>query len=149
MPAAIWALRAPPSPSEVATEVATLTRLTTPKADESLHADDEAPLDADVFTVKLWNPPQTAINESQLTSQSTNRREPLRLELIGIIQEHGVRKAALYDPDTDRLRIVAGGEKLNEYTIGTVTRSAVTLDDGLSKQTIELRDPPRSLAKES
>jgi hypothetical protein len=59
---------------------------------------------------------------------------PLRLQLVAIVQEHAVYKAALYDPDQDRLLIVGTGESVAGRMVEQVAAGTVTIrDHGLAR----------------
>jgi hypothetical protein len=96
-------------------------------------------IDPNVFAVKLWNPPPPPPTPETLASKPEPTK-PLKLQLIGIISEVGAHKAAVYDPDTDRLLIVASGDKVAEHTITEITAKTIELSDGRSTRTLRLTE---------
>lgn len=102
----------------------------------SLHV----PLDPSAFTAKLWNPPPPPPEvPEEVTVQRTVPRKPLRLQLVGIIDDGQTLRAAVYDPDTDRLLILASGDRVHQHTITSITAGAVMLVDGRVSHRLTLR----------
>jgi hypothetical protein len=93
------------------------------------------PLDLAAFRAPLWvaQPPPPAL------PAPTPPPPPLRLQLVAIVQEHGAYKAALYDPDQDKLFIVGAGESVSGRTIEQVGSGAVTIRDGGLLRTVSLK----------
>jgi hypothetical protein len=54
--------------------------------------------------------------------------------------DSGVYTAAVYDPDTDRVQVVAAGERLGIRTVEQVDRSSLTLRDAAGTRTLALKD---------
>ena len=115
-------------------------------------------LNADAFAAPLWTPtppaPAPVVVQKPVTP-------PLKLQLIGITRDtppqggSPVLRAALYDPDSDKLLIVAAGEKIKligtatspsspTYTVASLTADAIELTDGETTRTLSLKDdrPP-------
>ncbi len=71
---------------------------------------------------------------------------PLKLQLLAIIAESngGAYKAALYDPDTDRILVVAAGERVGTRTVEQVDKTTLTLRDGDGPRVLALKEsgPP-------
>jgi hypothetical protein len=67
---------------------------------------------------------------------------PLKIQLLAIIRDSdsGVYAAAVYDPDTDRVLVVAAGERLGVRTVEQVDRSSLTLRDAAGTRTLALKD---------
>jgi len=67
---------------------------------------------------------------------------PLKIQLLAIIREAepDSYKAAVYDPDTDRVLIVAAGERLGLRTIEQVDKTSLTLSDQSGKRVLALKD---------
>jgi hypothetical protein len=65
---------------------------------------------------------------------------PLKLQLLAILKDNGVFKAAVYDPDTDKILVVAAGEKIGSRTVDRVVASGATIRDALGARTLALRD---------
>ena len=119
---ALWAWQ-PHEPNERSEIPLNLHPATTP-----LIEDEEERIDHGAFIARLWNPPspppeaRPEAPDRLLTEQSA----PPRLQLIGITDDGRKLRAALYDPDADRLFIVASGDHVNKHTV-TVTPDAVEL----------------------
>lgn len=64
---------------------------------------------------------------------------PLKLQLLAIVNENGVYRAAVYDPDADKLLVVAAGEKIGSRRVEKVDKSAVTLADDTGKRVLALK----------
>lgn len=102
------------------------------------------PLDKEAFAVQLWNPPpEQRVAAAETRSRPPRDVKPFRLQLIGIIHEDGTRRAAVYDPDDDRLGIVGEGDEFASRLVTTVTLQSVTFTDGERTHTLELIQPPR------
>jgi hypothetical protein len=65
---------------------------------------------------------------------------PLKIQLLAILKENGVFKAAVYDPDTDKILVVAAGEKIGSRTVDSIAGSGITLKDGQGVRTLALKD---------
>ncbi|HRQ73812.1 MAG TPA: hypothetical protein PLU35_12360 [Phycisphaerales bacterium] len=64
---------------------------------------------------------------------------PLRLQLLAVLHERGGLAAVLYDPDADRLLIVAEGQELAQgRTVERVTASDVRIRDAAGTRTLAL-----------
>ena len=111
-----------------------------------LHAPPTTPIDDQdhrfdqgAFVVRLWNPPPPPEARNALVAgQTAPAPKPPRLQLIGIIDDGRQLLAALYDPETDRLLIVATGDRVKQHTI-TITADAVELADGQVTHRLTLR----------
>ena len=112
-------------------------RLREPPSDpsDSLHV----PLDRSAFTAKLWNPPLPEVS-NEATAQRTIPTKPLRLQLVGIIDDGQSLRAAVYDPETDRLLILASGERVQKHTVTSITADAIELANGRSSHRLTLRE---------
>ena len=64
---------------------------------------------------------------------------PMRLQLIAIVRESGAFKAALYDPDQDRLVIAGRGESIAGREIRDVRAGDVMLLDAGQSRTLSLK----------
>ncbi len=109
-----------------------------------LHAPSTTPIDDEdhrfdqgAFVVRLWNPPPEARN-ALVAERTPPPPKPPRLQLIGIIDDGRQLRAALYDPETDRLLIVTTGDRVQQHTI-TITADAVELADGRVTHRLTLR----------
>lgn len=111
------------------------------------HGPDEAPpLDRAAFAARIWNPPP-APSPAAAAPAAVEAGPPPRLRLIGIAHDSGVDgepilRAALYDPDTDKLHLVASGEHVGGVTVSAIDGGGVSLDDGGRVSRLALRDDP-------
>ena len=65
---------------------------------------------------------------------------PLKLQLIGIIKEAEAYKAVIYDPDTNKLFVVASGEAAARgHTVDRVIADSITIKDGTLVRTLALK----------
>src|SRR5262245_20424160 len=98
------------------------------------------PLDLSAFDAPVWivaaapPPPPAPVPEAQAPP-------PLRLQLLGIIRDRadGTYRAALYDPDADKVVVVSGGETVAGRIVTGIEPRAVILTLGPSVQTLALR----------
>jgi hypothetical protein len=83
-------------------------------------------LDIDAFRAPLWivaaPPPEPPAPPPP--------PPPLRLQLLAIVDERGVYKAAIYDPDADRLFVASTGETIAGRTVETIGHDSVDLREG-------------------
>jgi hypothetical protein len=97
------------------------------------------PIDLAAFHAPLWvaPPPPPA------PPAPTPPAPPLRLQLIAILREgEGTPsyKAAIYDPDQDKLLIVGKGETIAGHLIEDVRAGDLTLKDNGNSRTLSLKD---------
>lgn len=95
-------------------------------------------IDLVAFAARLWNPVAPQETAQKREPKSAKRQELIRLQLIGIINDGGQLKAALYDPDTDRLLIVASGDRIRDHTVTAISAEDVELSDGRSTTRLTL-----------
>jgi hypothetical protein len=94
-------------------------------------------VDERAYQVALWVPPPAPPVEKP-------KQQPpaLKLQLLGIHHERDggrqILRATLYDPDTDRVLIVADGQKLGVFTVSSVHEKGVDLSDGTQTRTLAL-----------
>ena len=103
------------------------------------------PLDRAAFAAKLWNPAPKPVTAIVVPEPRQAVAPPPRLQLIGIVNESAaddssVLRAALYDPDTDRLHIVESGKSIGRVRVASVAVDAVRLDIDGREATLALRD---------
>lgn len=116
-----------------------------PPAFDGAVESDVAPLDRSAFAAKLWNPVPAPATPT-VTPEPRQAAVPLpKLQLIGIVQdaagnEKQILRAALYDPDTDTLHIVASGEEIGGVLIAAIDPDSVQLEVGGRPATLALRD---------
>ena len=130
---AAWAWRPLEQPEPPGLSIDLYAPPTTPIEDEDHLFDQSA------FAVRLWNPPPPPEARNALVAgQTAPPPKPLRLQLIGIIDDGRQLRAALYDPEADRLLIVGDGDRVKQHTI-TITADAVELADGRVTHRLTLR----------
>ena len=100
--------------------------------------EQERPFDQRAFAIKLWRVPAKPVE----VAQSAEPPKASNLQLIGIINENGVHRAAIYDVEADRLLILASGDHIGKYSITSVTPKSVELSDGRATQTLKLSQEP-------
>ncbi len=95
----------------------------------------QAALDLAAFHAPLWvTPPAPPPPEPPPPPLP-----PLRFQLLAVLHEHGVHTAVLYDPDSDRILIVAEGEELAQgRTVERVTAANVRIRDASGTRTLAL-----------
>jgi hypothetical protein len=139
---AVWALRPLPAQTRVMPVIdwSATAEGSSPDADARADA-----FDAGAFGARIWSVPAVAAADlppppPPPAPNPLPPPPPLKLQLVGIIREPdggpipgdkrggtpGLR-AALYDPDTDRLFIVASGERIGDRTVRSITPTAVEL----------------------
>jgi len=106
---------------------------------------------ADAFKVTLWTP--TPVPPPAPVVAQKPPSPPLRLQLIGITRDTPtdggppVLRAAMYDPESDRMLIVAAGEKITttkaSYTVASLTADTIELADGETVRKLSLNDERR------
>jgi hypothetical protein len=97
-------------------------------------------LNLDAFRTPIWvSPPPPPEPEKPAAPPP-----PLKLQLLAILSENGVYKAALYDPDTDTVLVVAAGETLGSArTVESVLADRVAVRDARGLRTLALREEQR------
>ena len=100
--------------------------------------DEQERIDQSTFIVRLWNPPPPEAPPEGRDRRLAEQSSPPRLQLIGITDDGRQLRAALYDPDADRLLIVASGDHVKKHTV-TVTPDAVELVNGQVTYRLALR----------
>jgi hypothetical protein len=126
-PAAAWSLLPPPINPAPALQVAAAL----PSAD----AQGTGSLDLSAFRARIWVPTaRAAAPKAEPTPPPAPA--PLRLQLIGILRETATEsdtttlRAALYDPDSDKLFIVGAGDTLGSHRVAQITPTGVVLAQG-------------------
>ena len=94
--------------------------------------------DAKAFDVALWNPTESRKLASGFATGAASR-PATRVQLVGITEEKGVLRAALYDPDSDRLWIVGNGESIPGQRVQSLTASEITLVGNVGTTRLALR----------
>src|ERR1043165_478815 len=102
-----------------------------------------ATLDAAAFRVPTWaaDPAPAAPPAS---ASPPPPPPPLKLQLLAIMKEgdgsETTYKAAVYDPDSDKLLVVAAGERIGTRTVDKVSQGSVTFRDDSGLRTLALKD---------
>lgn len=139
--AAAWAfrpLRLPPAlPEDAAPSTSTRTA---------------AAIDPSAFEVEVWSPgialPAPVLEAAAKPDPPPAPPPPprIRVQLIGIHMspgEESVRRATLYDPDADRLLVVAAGDVVAGREVASVDEGGVLLRMGAFEQRLTLHEEPR------
>lgn len=97
-----------------------------------------AALDLAAFRVPLWvadpAPPAPPVAAAPAPPPP-----PLKIQLLAIIHEGELYKAAVYDPDSDRILVVAAGEKIGTRNVDKVDKTSLTLRDGAAQRVLALK----------
>ena len=64
---------------------------------------------------------------------------PVRLQLLAIIREEDLFRAAVYDPDSDRILVVAAGQRVGTQLVDQVDKSSLTLRDERGARVLALQ----------
>ncbi len=118
--------------------------ITAPMPDDEV-PEGLVPFDRTAFAALVWNP-EPAPELSSSTVAGRERAAPsVRLQLIGIVHdtdEEGltILRAALYDPGTDTLHIVASGEVIGGITVSLIDDEGVALESSGHTSRLALRD---------
>lgn len=65
---------------------------------------------------------------------------PLKLQLLAILRDGGVYKAVVYDPDSDRIQVLATGDSLGSRKVHSVNRADFTVVDESGQRTLSLKE---------
>ncbi len=124
--AAAWAWRVPevPGPPHVTLR---------PAASVAGQPEEADTFDPAAFDVALWHVPPAP--EPVVEPAPARPLPPPRLTLVAIIREpssdgESVLRAALHDPDQDKLLTLAAGEAARAWSVTRVTADGVELSDG-------------------
>lgn len=134
--ALVWAFW--PQRGDVVTDRATARTLD----DAIAAASADRSIDPGVFDVALWTPPPAPVVKDAVAVAPPP--PPLKFQLLGISGDgtnDSPLRAALYDPDTDRVILIGQGEKLSSFTVRTLTNEAIEFVDGTRIERLSLRDP--------
>lgn len=102
------------------------------------------PLNTEVFAAaRLWTPPPVIAQAPKPTPPAPPAPPiPLKLQLLGVTRdERDVLHAALYDPDTDRVCLVANGESVGAFKLTSLSATTVELSDGRGVRRLTLSSP--------
>jgi hypothetical protein len=102
---------------------------------------DAAPrvcLDTNAFRAPLWVSPP-APPPPPAPSVAAAPPPSLKLQLIAILREGGQFRAALYDPDADKLTVVGPGDSISGRTVERIGAADLALKDQGLVRTLSLR----------
>lgn len=139
----IWAWRAPQYDS---VEVPSFNTPNNAQRSNPKDAHDQ-PLNPDAFNIALWNPPESPEESGKNKTVKQKPAPPSRLnvQLVAIIHDNDTRRAALYDPSTERLAIFNVGQTLKSGpTITEVTDVYVDLEASGRRHRLTLSEEDRS-----
>lgn len=97
-----------------------------------------ATLDQAAFRVPIWIAPP--LPPAPVQAVAPPPLPPLKLQLLAIMHDGRVYRAALYDPDSDRLIVVAAGERVGARTVDLVAPDSVRLRDESGVRTLSLKE---------
>ncbi|MFM9995673.1 MAG: hypothetical protein ACKVU4_07720 [Phycisphaerales bacterium] len=95
-------------------------------------------LDLDPFHAPVWVAPPAPADEAEPAKPAP--APPLKLQLLAITRAGEDYRAALYDPETDRLHVVGAGESVGGRSVDRVEANAIALRDGSGVRMLALRD---------
>ena len=133
--AGVWALWPQETP--------TLQLAKVENASGAAHQPPSPAVRSDFLALKLWTPPPPPVETHKPAAPAP--RLPLKLQLVGITREsgEGTLRAALYDPETDKLLIVTSGERAGVFTVASLTKDEIGLMDEQGVRILSLRDDGR------
>ena len=93
-----------------------------------------AALEQDGFRAPIWvaDPPPPSAQPPPAPTP------PLRLQLLAITNDGAELKAALYDPDTDKLLVVVSGDPIGHRSVERIAADAVVLREGEILRTLAI-----------
>ncbi|HYE63787.1 MAG TPA: hypothetical protein VD997_17480 [Phycisphaerales bacterium] len=65
---------------------------------------------------------------------------PLKVQLIGILKEGDSYKAVLYDPETNKVQVVAAGEDVQGRKVARIAADIVSIQNGRGMQMLTLKN---------
>jgi len=101
-----------------------------------------ATLDPEAFRVALWTPPP--LKDAVVAAPPPPPPPPFKLQLLGITGDGTTAsplRACLYDPETDRVLLVAQGDTVKPFLIRQLTREYIEFVDGARVERLSLREP--------
>ncbi len=128
--AALWALLVPSQRPIEAPDFAALAPAGEPPP---------RPLAVAAFDTPVWTIPQVVTAAPPSLPPPPPPPPPLKVQLIGIIKEEVGYKAVLYDPDTNKVRVVAAGEEVQGRRVARVAADMMTIGQGATLQTLALK----------
>jgi len=131
---AVWAFL----PAGVAVQTPSIVETTT-RSEQSPVVQPSLALDGRAFAARIWDAPSAPAAPKAVAARAP-KRPAFKLELIAIMNDGDERQAALYDPETDRLYIVANGDTVNQHTVTAINADAIELSDGTSTNRLTLKE---------
>jgi len=113
-----------------------------PRARSATDPRPPATLDAEAFQVALWTPPP--LKNAVVAVPPPPPPPPFKLQLLGIAGDgtaDSPLRACLYDPETDRVLLVAQGDTVKPFLIRRLTRENIEFVDGTRVERLTLREP--------
>ncbi len=95
-------------------------------------------LDLDAFRAPLWVAPPAPPPPAP-APKPPPPPPPLKIELLAITRDENGNRAVLYDADTDRIHIVAPGDRLADRTVEQVRDDIVSIRTAHGLTTLTLR----------
>lgn len=114
------------------------TLTTTTEPEEPTHPQRQQPpvtaLEQDGFRAPIWvaDPPPPSAKPPPAPTP------PLRLQLLAITSDGSGLKAALYDPDTDKVLVVVSGDPIGHRSVERIAADAVVLREGEILRTLAI-----------
>ena len=102
-------------------------------------ATTQPPLEIVAFQTPVWT---IALPEApkEAAAPPPPPPPPLKVQLIGIMKEGDLYKAVLYDPDTNKVRVVETGDDVQGRRVELVAMDNVRIRNGASTQTLVLKN---------
>jgi hypothetical protein len=97
-----------------------------------------APLDVAAFDAPVWTI-ASAPEPTKPAPPPPPPPAPLKLQLLGITVEGGQYRAVVFDPDTNKMHIVASGDTVGTRLVQRVEKEEVAFALGAVVQTLTLR----------
>jgi hypothetical protein len=95
-------------------------------------------IDLDAFRAPLWVAPP-APPPAPPAAKPPPAPPPLRLELLAIVRDENQIRALVYDPDSDRIMVVAEGDRVTDRTIERIGEAGVDIRTTHGLTTLALR----------
>jgi hypothetical protein len=110
-----------------------------PPSDAVTSAPTTDSFDRNAFDVVLWNPTESRRASNGGAGSGAASRPAARLQLVGITEEKSGLHAALYDPEADRLYVVASGDRIPGQRVEKLTSTEIVLVGTTGTSRIALR----------
>lgn len=131
----LWGLRSAPSEQRL------MPALELPQSPGELPEQGRRAIDREAFAARIWNPPVGSRAADPSASGVSEHPKAPKVQLIAIINEgNGLLRAAIYDVESDRILIVAAGDRIAGHTVTQVEAKAVEISNGASATRLLLRE---------